>query len=195
MFTSPTRWGCRWGASRRSTRLCSRSASWMMTWVYSLRSRLSSSISSSCAAPRMPPSGFLISCARLRISSLLASACSRRRSSPVLAGLLLQRPQLYQHLAHALGSGHVHMHRHRVLRGPPQAGLKPQCGKVLHLGPGERCLQQRRVGKEGGEISAFKRGDATGPACSPAPALANCTAPSARSTAISVDGGPENENG
>ena len=35
-----------------------------------------SSISSSCAAPRMPPSGFLISCARLRISSLLAWAWS-----------------------------------------------------------------------------------------------------------------------
>ena len=41
----------------------------------------SSSPSRSCAAPRMPPSGFLISCARLRIRSRLACCCSSSRSS------------------------------------------------------------------------------------------------------------------
>ncbi len=81
MFTSPTMCGCRWGSSRRSTSVCSRSDSLMMTWVYSRSARSGSSNSSNCAAPRMPPSGFLISCARLRISSLLAEVRSSRRSS------------------------------------------------------------------------------------------------------------------
>ena len=53
----------------------------MMTCVYSRSSGRSSSRSSSCAEPRRPPSGFLISCARLRISSRLATACVRLRSS------------------------------------------------------------------------------------------------------------------
>ena len=52
-----------------------------MTWVYSVRSRDSNSICSSWAAPRMPPKGFLISWARLRMSSLLAWAWSISRSS------------------------------------------------------------------------------------------------------------------
>ena len=51
-----------------------------MTCVYSVSSR-PISICSNCAAPRMPPSGFLISCARLRMSSLLACAWSVSRSS------------------------------------------------------------------------------------------------------------------
>ena len=81
MFTGPT-CGGRCGVSRRSIRSCSRSASLMMTCVYSRRSGRSSSRSSSWAEPRSPPSGFLISCARLRISSRLATACwSRLRSS------------------------------------------------------------------------------------------------------------------
>ena len=53
----------------------------MMTWVYSVSARDSISISSSWAAPRMPPSGFLISWARFLISSLVACACSSARSS------------------------------------------------------------------------------------------------------------------
>ena len=81
MLTLPTTWGFRCGASRRSTRSCSRSASLMITWVYSVSARDSISISSSCAAPRIPPSGFLISWARFLISSLVASACSSARSS------------------------------------------------------------------------------------------------------------------
>ena len=43
--------------------------------------RASSSRSSSCAEPRMPPSGFLISCARLRISSRFACCSITMRSS------------------------------------------------------------------------------------------------------------------
>ena len=84
MLTSPTMCGRRCGASRRSTRVCRRSASLMITCVYSrkaFRWASGSSSSSSWAAPRMPPSGFLISCARLRISSLLAWLWSSRRSS------------------------------------------------------------------------------------------------------------------
>ena len=50
-----------------------RSASFMMTCVYSCSDGFSSSRSNNCAAPRMPPSGFLISWARLRISSRLAA--------------------------------------------------------------------------------------------------------------------------
>ena len=44
------------------------SASRMMTWVYSLSSALGSSLASSCAAPRRPPRGLLISCARPRMT-------------------------------------------------------------------------------------------------------------------------------
>ena len=54
----------------------------MITCVYSISGGASSSRSSSCAAPRMPPSGFLISCARLRISSRFACCCSLQ---PLLA--------------------------------------------------------------------------------------------------------------
>ncbi len=60
---------------------CSRSASPMITCVYSISGGRSSSRSSSCAAPRMPPNGFLISWARLLISSRFACCCSSRRSS------------------------------------------------------------------------------------------------------------------
>ena len=73
--------GARCGASSRLTRPRSRSASPMITCVYSTSCGRSSSRSSSCAAPRMPPSGFLISCARLRISSRFACCCSCSRSS------------------------------------------------------------------------------------------------------------------
>ncbi len=41
--------------------------------MHSRSSSRTSSLSSSCAAPRMPPKGFLISCAKLRRSSLLAA--------------------------------------------------------------------------------------------------------------------------
>ena len=115
MLTSPTTCGRRCGASRRSTRVCRRSASWMMTWVYSVSSRESISISSSCAAPRMPPSGFLISCARLRISSLLACAWSIRRSSRSCLRLLLQRQQFDDDFARRVGLRHDHVHRHRLV--------------------------------------------------------------------------------
>ena len=74
--------GSRFGVSRRLTSDCSRSASPMITCVYSDKLRRGRArASSSCAAPRMPPSGFLISCARLRIRSRFACCCSSRRSS------------------------------------------------------------------------------------------------------------------
>ena len=73
--------GSRCGVSSRLTSACRRSASPMITCVYSISCGRSSSRSSSCAAPRMPPSGFLISCARLRISSRFACCCSSSRSS------------------------------------------------------------------------------------------------------------------
>ena len=57
--------GC--GVSRRFMSDCRRSASFTITCVNSRSSGSASSRSSSCAAPRMPPSGFLISCARLRM--------------------------------------------------------------------------------------------------------------------------------
>ena len=53
------------GPSMRSTSARRRSASLMMTAVYSLSEPSCSSRSSSCAAPRSPPSGFLISCREL----------------------------------------------------------------------------------------------------------------------------------
>ena len=53
----------------------------MMTRVYSRCSGDASSASSSCAAPRTPPSGFLISWARLRSSCRLASDRPSWRSS------------------------------------------------------------------------------------------------------------------
>jgi hypothetical protein len=116
MLTSPTTCGRRCGASRRSTRACRRSASWMMTWVYSVSSRDVTSIASSCAAPRMPPSGFLISCARLRTSSLLACAwpCVRSsRSSRVCCSISI--------ISTSTSSGPVHLadddvHRHSCAR-------------------------------------------------------------------------------
>ena len=73
--------GSRCGVSSRLTSDCRRSASPMITCVYSVSAARSSSRSRSCAAPRMPPSGFLISCARLRISSRFACCCSCSRSS------------------------------------------------------------------------------------------------------------------
>src|SRR5262245_60566185 len=79
-FTGPIRGG-RWGVRRRSIRSCRRSASLMITCVYSRRSGRSNSRSRSWAEPRRPPSGFLISCARLRISARLATAWSSSRSS------------------------------------------------------------------------------------------------------------------
>ena len=51
----------RLGPAMESTRAVSRSASLMITRVYSLSAAAGSSRSSSCAAPRSPPSGFLIS--------------------------------------------------------------------------------------------------------------------------------------
>ena len=80
MLTSATTRGERCGASSRSTSACSRSASAMITRVYSRWSGVSSD-SRSWAAPRTPPSGFLISCARLRISWRLASVRPSWRSS------------------------------------------------------------------------------------------------------------------
>jgi hypothetical protein len=56
----------------------------MMTWVYSQQlGGDCSSAASSWAEPRMPPSGFLISCARSRISSRLAAAESSVRAYAV----------------------------------------------------------------------------------------------------------------
>ena len=72
--------GARCGVSSRSISACRRSASLMITCVYSRSSARSSSRSSSCAEPRRPPSGFLISCARLRISSRFA--CCSIRGAP-----------------------------------------------------------------------------------------------------------------
>ena len=76
MLSGSTR-GSRLGVSRRFISDCRRSVSFTITWVNSRSSGSASSRSSSCAAPRMPPSGFLISWARLRISSRLACCCSR----------------------------------------------------------------------------------------------------------------------
>ena len=84
----------RTGPSIVSTSVRSRSASLMMTVVYSFRPPSCSSRSSSCAAPRRPPSGFLISWASCRTirrlpSSRASSSFSRvmrwrsvRRSAP-----------------------------------------------------------------------------------------------------------------
>ena len=62
----------------------SRSASLMMTLrVFALRLGSSSSRSSSCAAPRRPPSGFLISCASWRTIRRLPPSCASSAFSRV----------------------------------------------------------------------------------------------------------------
>ena len=82
MLTGSLRGG--WpGPSSASTSAASRSASLMMTVVYSCSAGSLSWRSSSCAAPRSPPSGFLISCASCRTiarlpPSWVSSAFSRR---------------------------------------------------------------------------------------------------------------------
>ena len=73
--------GTRCGTSSLSIRLCSLSASLIITCVYSRRLGFGSSCSNSCAAPRKPPKGLRISCARLRNSSELACCWINMRSS------------------------------------------------------------------------------------------------------------------
>jgi hypothetical protein len=82
----------------------------------------------------MPPSGFLISCARLRISSLLACAWSIRRSSRSWRACCLQRQQLDDDFARALGLGHDHMHRQGLALLAKQHRVVAQRGKrVVHV--------------------------------------------------------------
>ena len=66
-----------------SSKLVSRSASLMMTRVYSRNAGSKSSRSSSCAAPRKPPSGFLISCASWRTIRRLPPNCASSAFSRV----------------------------------------------------------------------------------------------------------------
>ncbi|MNV24276.1 hypothetical protein D3C71_1153340 [compost metagenome] len=70
----------------------------------------------------------------------------------VLAGLLLQRPQLHQDFADLLRIGHAHMHGHRVLVLALEAGFIPQGREVLAPRARQCGLQQGGVGEEGGEV-------------------------------------------
>ena len=103
----------------------------------------------------MPPSGFLIS-GQVADQLLVGLGLVAQALFAVLAGLLLQRPQLYQDFAHLFSIGHIDMHGHRVLVQAFQAGLVAQRGKVFAPGARQGGLQQCGVGEEGGEVRPFQ---------------------------------------
>ena len=78
----------------------------------------------------MPPSGFLISCARLRISSLVGLGLVEQALFAVLAGLLLQqRQQLDDDLAGRSVCATITMHRDRLMDSGASGGVVAQRGK------------------------------------------------------------------
>ena len=138
MLSGSTR-GRRFGVSRRFMSDCSRSASFTITCVNSRSSGSPSSRSSSCAAPRMPPSGFLISCARLRISSRLACLLLEDLRLARDLQLLLQLAQLE----------HQARRRRRLRRGVDHAvqvhadSPRPRAARSLSLKPASSSQRLR----------------------------------------------------
>ena len=102
----------------------------MMTCVYSVSARDSSSISSSCAAPRMPPSGFLISCARLRISSVGRLGLVEGALLAILAVLLLDLDQLEDDVREPSIWLHRDVHRQR-LAGPADGRFSSASSRLV----------------------------------------------------------------
>ena len=111
----------------------------------------------------MPPSGFLISCARLRISSLLACAWSSSALLAVLARLLLDLDQLDQHSPRAVGLAHDHVHRQRLaVPAPAQlARRSAAAANSLRAHRASASAQQRRVGEPVEHRAAQQRCAAT----------------------------------
>ena len=123
----------------------------MMTCVYSMQLRRdSSSISSSCAAPRMPPSGFLISCARLRISSLLA--CSARAAAPRARSCscwsMCAELEQQRRVARCRSATTVHVQVQLRLAGDAELELLLGVRRAVAAARCDRGAQRRRVAEQ-----------------------------------------------